>query len=386
MAKILIITNRLVVGGPSVHLLQLIGNLCQKHQFLLVYGVADKSEASMEKEFINLGIDLIKVDSLKRSINVLNDISFAKELRAIIENFEPDIVHTHTYKPGLAGRYMANKLKVKKIIHTYHGLIFKTYFNPVFSRILVLLDRYLTSKTDVLIALSPRQKLELIDVYKIAPASKVQVIPLASSFTKEDFGHAKAVHFKEYWNIEPETLVLAQVGRLVEVKELTFMIDMFNSIKSKIRNKSVLLIVGDGNLKESLIEQAYSLHFSVAVDIPKEGADIIFTSWCKDLTGMYSAMDLLVLTSKSEGTPLTIIEAQQASTAVLAPHIGGIKDMVQKEETAMLFSSAAEFEDKLLFLINNKSILFDMGLKAGTFASARFDLPTMIGMYDKMYK
>ena len=164
------------------------------------------------------------------------------------------------------------------------------------------------------------------------------------------------------------------------------MLDSFYAIKQKIKNKCVLLIVGDGELKEILIEQAYSLHFKVAIDTPQKDADIIFTSWCNDLTSLYSAMDLLVLSSRSEGTPLNIIEAQIAGIAVIAPKVGGIEDMVIENKTALLFSKSIDFEQKLVTLINDCDLLKVMGKNAAQYAQEKFNLPKMLETYENLYK
>lgn len=385
MAKIIIITNRLVIGGPSVHLKQLVDFFSTKHQILLIYGPQSKGESSMEDDFRKTGIEMKKIEYLKRSVNFINDIKLAKVLKEIFTEFQPDIVHNHTYKPGLTGRYVAWKQNVPKIIHTYHGFIFKGYFSFVTSRVLVLVDRFLAKKTDVIITLSESQRKELVQHYKIANKEKVKIISLATNFKTENFTKENEDSFRYKWNVDKDTYILAQVGRLADIKNVSLMLDVFYEIKKKSKTKVVLFIVGDGELKDILIDQAQSLHLKVANEVARENADVVFTSWCKDLVKLYSAMHLLILTSKSEGTPLNIIEAQIAGVAVMAPSVGGIKDMVLEGRTAILYKKASEIETKLLELLDNPEQLIVMGKSAAEFATKKYNLDLMLKEYEKLY-
>lgn len=385
MSKIIIITNRLVVGGPSVHLKQLVDFFSKKHQILLIYGPPSKGESSMADEFKKTDVEMRKVEYLKKSINIYNDIRLAKVLKEIFVDFKPDIVHTHTFKPGITGRYVAWKQNVPKIIHTYHGLIFKSYFSFTISRLLVSVDIFLAKKTDVIITLSESQQKEIVEHYKIANREKVRIISLATNYKTSDFTIKKGNSFREKWKVDKEAQIIAQVGRLADVKNVSLMLDVFHEIKKKSRTKAVLFIVGDGELKGNLIEQAQSLHLKVADGIARENGDVVFTSWCKDLIGLYSAMNLLVLTSKSEGTPLNIIEAQIAGVAVMAPKVGGIEDMVMEGNTAQLYNKASEIEVKLLEMLEEPEQLVEMGKNAAEFASKNYDLDFMLKEYEKLY-
>jgi len=385
MSRILIITNRLIVGGPSVHLRHIVKHFSIKHKLLLVFGEASKGEQSMEAEFREFGVEMIKIKAFRRSFNPIQDIKFAKELKKIIQDFKPDIVHTHTSKPGYVGRYIAAKHNVSRIIHTYHGLIFKEYFSKMYSSFVINLDRTLARKTDFIISLSENQKKEIVDEYRIGDDNKVKIIPLAISKTKDSYNSKLADSFRQNWKINKDTILLAQVGRLADVKDNSVMIERYSTIKNKINAKSVLFIVGDGELKQHLVELAQSLHLKVAVGEAIENADVVFTSWCKNLDKLYSAMDLLVLTSKSEGTPFSIIEAQVSGTAVLAPNIGGIGDMIIEGETAVLYNNINEFENKLESLLNDPIKLKEIGEGASEFASKKYNMNTMLTSYEELY-
>jgi glycosyltransferase involved in cell wall biosynthesis len=248
------------------------------------------------------------------------------------------------------------------------------------------MDRALAKKTDFIVSLSKLQKNEIVDTYKIGNYDKVKIIPLAISKTKDSYNTKLAKSYRQKWNIEDDTMLIAQVGRLADVKDNSLMIERYCNVRKNSKNKRVLFIVGDGELKSHLIELAQSLHLKVAIGEPVDGADVVFTSWCKNLDELYSAMDLLVLTSKSEGTPFSIIEAQVSGTAVFVPNIGGIGDMVKENETAYLYNSIDEFERKLTLLINDRSLVNKMGENAAIFAAKKYNMEDMLASYEELYK
>ena len=96
-------------------------------------------------------------------------------------------------------------------------------------------------------------------------------------------------------------------------------------------------------------------------------------------------MDLLVLSSKNEGTPFNIIEAQMMQTAILAPRVGGIADIVDENSTALLFDKEAEMLEKMDFLLNNKKKLFEMKQNAIIFAEHKFSIAKMLNSFEDLY-
>lgn len=116
--------------------------------------------------------------SLKRSVKITSDRAALKEIRQIIREFKPDIVHTHASKAGAIGRFAAYKEKVPVIVHTFHGHVFHSYFGKVKTGAYKFVERYLAKRTDAIIAISAIQKKELVEIHKIANADKVRVIPV----------------------------------------------------------------------------------------------------------------------------------------------------------------------------------------------------------------
>lgn len=379
-------SNRLIIGGPSVHLLSLVEHFSKKHSILLLYGAPLENEASMEDEFRKYNILLHKIDNLKRSKNPLLDMLSMASAGRIIKDFEPDIIHTHTYKPGIIGRVMAKRYGVKRIIHTYHGLIFDSYFSKTLSLTLAKIDKYIAKSTDVIIALSEIQKKQIIANIGEISADKVEVIPLAVSEQEYVFSEEKGAEFRREKGIPDNKILLGMLGRLADVKNVSLAVSIFAELKNKGKiNNAMLMIIGDGDQKPMLISQAKDSGLNISFDIAADNTDVLFIDWQRKLIPLYSAMDILMLSSKNEGTPFNIIEAQMMQTVIIAPNVGGIPDIVQRNKTAYLYDNKEELLSSLQNLLENEKNISDMKHNALNFAKSNFSMSRMLNSYEKLY-
>ncbi len=178
-SKILIIINRFVIGGQAADTIPLLHRLKDKYAIKIIYGEKEADEIVplfLLEQFP--GLDMQKLPSLKRSINPFADIISTYRIYKIIKAFQPQIVHTHGAKSGVAGRLAAWIYGNCFIVHTFHGHLFHSYFNKLTTRFIILVERALSHITHAAIALSASQKRELVDDFNIFPSSKVYEIPL----------------------------------------------------------------------------------------------------------------------------------------------------------------------------------------------------------------
>ena len=280
MSKILMFSNRLIIGGPSVHLLSLVEHFCDKHEICLLYGAPLANEASMEEEFKMFNIQMHRIDNLKRSRNPIPDLFNFYEVNKIIKEFQPDVIHTHTFKPGVIGRLLAKRYSVKRIIHTYHGLIFDSYFSKSLSMALAKIDKYLAKSTDVIIALSEIQQQQIISKIGGLSSDKLKVIPLSVSKKDYTFSQEKGVAFRKKMGIPNNKILLGMIGRLVEVKNVELSIRVFAELKKQDKNSnSLLLIVGNGDQRDMLFQKAKELGLNVEFEKAKSDTDVFFMQW-----------------------------------------------------------------------------------------------------------
>src|SRR5690349_4716904 len=121
MPRVLRIMNRLAVGGPVLNATYLTKYLSPEFETLLVVGEKEDHEQSAEFLTKQLGIDCTIIKGMGRSVNPKGDYKAYQQLKKLIKEFKPDVVHTHAAKPGAIGRLAASAAKVPAVVHTFHG-------------------------------------------------------------------------------------------------------------------------------------------------------------------------------------------------------------------------------------------------------------------------
>ncbi|RCL65053.1 MAG: glycosyltransferase [Bacteroidetes bacterium] len=326
--RVLRIANRLNIGGPTYNVCYLTKHLGDSFETLLIAGQEDSSEGSSLYIAESMGLSPRLIPSMRRSINFSQDRKAYLEVRKIIREFKPHIVHTHAAKAGAIGRYAAYKEKVPVVLHTYHGHVFHSYFSKIKTSVFLAIERFLARRSSALIAISPLQKKELSEDYKIASPSKFRMVPLGFDLDRffENMENKRA-SFRECWGLRGDVLAIALVGRLVPVKNHPLFLESISFVKSHTKKKIQVFLVGDGEEKNALITLCDELKLSYNT-MPDPSADVIFTSWIEDVDRVFAGIDLVCLSSKNEGTPVSLVEAGCAGRAFISTDVGGIRDLL----------------------------------------------------------
>ena len=389
MPKVLRIINRFNLGGPTYNVSYLTEYMAPDYETLLVGGMNDKSEACSDYIIQKLGIHAIKISEMIRSINGYNDMVAYEKIKNIIKRYKPDIVHTHASKAGVLGRQAAISCGVPVIVHTFHGHIFNSYFNKYVTATFKRIEQYYAKRSSAIVAISDIQKYELSEVYKIAPPEKFRVIPLG--FDLNRFQENKAMKrdaFRKQYDIADDEIAVSIVGRLVPVKNHRMFIDAIRDVKSKTNRKVRGVIVGDGDLRNGLLEYA-SLH-GLTSSTPEHkvpNSDLIFTSWIKDADYVFAGSEISALTSLNEGTPVSIIESQAANVPVVSTIVGGIRDVVIEGKTALLSptQNVEAFSENLLSLIENDEMRKQMSEDGWIFVRDKFHYTRLVNDMKNLY-
>lgn len=384
MKKILLITNRLVIGGPSRHVAMLAKALQRNYEVLVVGGSAAPGEVLALELFEGLNNNPILIYELSRKLSLSRDYMVYRRIRKIIQEFQPDIVHTHTSKVGALGRYAAKKEGVNKIIHSYHGLIFENYFSGILNVGIIKLDRYLATFTHSIIALSKSQKAALADQYNITASEDISVIPLGMETNFDEINKNDYQEFRNKYSLDNDTITIGIIGRLVKIKNIKLFLDAIKYIRENSKLEIRAFIIGDGAEKSTLMTYAQDIGLDYS---DNANGDLVFTSWLSDLQTVYSNLDIVALTSLSEGTPMSLMEAQMAGKAIIASNVGGVADIVKKS-TGILFdiNKPQELFDGLLKLVESEELRNNYGKKAKEHALKTYDKDLMISRIEDVYQ
>ena len=392
MTKVLRILNRFNVGGPTYNATYLTKYLSDKYETKLIGGDKDESEASSLYMADNLGLKPEIIYKMRRSMNPIKDWKAYREIKKIIREFKPDIVHTHASKAGAIGRLAAISCKIPIIVHTFHGHVFHGYFNPIIARIYKTVERYLAKKSNAIVAISELQKNELVNIYKIVAADKISVIPLG--FDLEQFtenSEEKRRSFRSKFNIRDEELAIGIIGRLVPIKNHQLFIKAAQHVQRNSKTAVRFVIIGDGDSKSDIQEQCIAADLSYE-EKEYKGANVIFTSWIKEVDWALAGLDLVCLTSLNEGTPVSLIEAQAAGKPIVSTEVGGIKNVVVPNKSALLspIENESLFFTNLLKLVDNQELRKEMSGIGRAMVIDKFSYHVLVknmeGLYSRLIK
>ncbi|MEP6466790.1 MAG: glycosyltransferase [Parafilimonas sp.] len=387
--RLLILTNRLIVGGISNDIIPLAYYLHPEFDILILCGEKDEGEADALFLLSKYpGLQIKKINAFQKKNNIFKDVAAWFSILKEIKNFNADIVHTHGAKSGFLGRLAAYKNQVPAIVHTYHGHHFHSYYGNFKSNILLKIETMLGRITTKVIAISKWQAKELVEVYKIVPAKKIKTISLgieAEKINSDPF--TKRIAFRKKYGIEDDVIVIGIAGRIVPIKNLKLFILVASRLMRRTKKRICFFIIGDGFLKSQIEEQCKDVNISYT-ETASEKANIIFTSWIQDIGPAMHAMDIVALTSNNEGTPMSLIEAQFCGKPVVATNAGGVKDTVIDGETGFLvaLNDADAMLEKLMLLVENSELRNAMGIKAADFAAQNFSKQKEVESYDQLYK
>lgn len=389
MKKVLRILNRFNVGGPTYNATYLTKFLFPEYKTKLIAGKKLDSEAASEYILDDYNIDYYIVKNMNRSLNPIKDLKAFIEIRKIINEYKPDIVHTHASKSGALGRLAAISMKVPIIVHTFHGHVFHSYFGKLKTYFYIIIERFLAKRSSSIIAISNIQKKELSEHFKICASEKISVIPLG--FDLEKFQHNnfdERLLFRKEFNVHDNEIAIGIVGRLTSIKNHTLFIRSIHNLIPEINNKIKVFIVGDGEDKDKLISLSKELNLSVSTCSKKNNAALIhFTSWRSDMAAVYAGLDIVALTSLNEGTPVTLIEAQASSKPIVSTDVGGVRDILVEGKTGLISESQNMdgFIKNLKELIENKELRLSMGAAGYENVSEKFSYTRLVSDVKFLY-
>lgn len=364
MPRILRIANRFNLGGPTFNVAYLTKYLAPEFETMLVGGEKDEDEASSGHILDELGIEPIIIPEMKRELSPGLDMNAYRKVKQIIREFKPDIVHTHASKAGAIGRQAAFDMKVPVIVHTFHGHVFHSYFGKVKTEFYRQVERGLAKRSTRIIAISDLQKEELAHVHRICPPEKIEVIPLGFDLNRFHEGQeAKRIAFRTEFNVADDELAIGIVGRLVPIKDHRLFLRLVKHAAERSTQRLRFFIIGDGEERANIEAYANELSIPFIDHLAAqrgETALLTFASWRTDVDIIYAGLDLVMLTSKNEGTPVSLIEAQASDTPVLSTDVGGVSNVVVDGVTGLLAAHADETRMQALLL----SLLEDAALRA----------------------
>lgn len=313
--KVLHVTFNMAIGGTEQVIRQLItstsGDRVQ-HSIVCIDGYVGEIGKSLEKQGITLY-------SVQRQPGF--DLSLIQTIRGIVRDGKFDLVHGHQYTPYLYA-WLAARTTPARVVFTEHGRFYPDRYRYK----AMLINPVISLMTPAVIAIS-RATARALSRYEFIPASKIRVI--YNGIAGLDREPGEMVRIRSDLNIPDNALVVGTVSRLDPVKNQAMMIRAFQRFREQVPD-AVLLIVGDGPERDALEKQVAACGLQDRVR---------FTGFIEQPQQYLALMDIFLLSSFTEGTSMTLLEAMSLGIPCVATRVGGNPEIVVDGETGLLVVS-----------------------------------------------
>ena len=373
--RVLRIIARLNIGGPAIHATLLTTRLDRtRFSTTLVTGL----EAADEGNYLTLHgrqADLVIIPGLGREIRPVQDVRTVWALVQLIRKLRPDIVHTHTAKAGAVGRLAAIMCRVPIVVHTYHGHVLRGYFPPWKTAVYRGIERGLAMSTDRLLTVTDRVRDELLEL-GVGRRDQYTTVPLGFDLGPLLTAEIRRGELRAELGLGTAPLV-GIVARLVPIKAHEVFLAAAAAIRAAVPDVR-FLIVGDGERRAAIERE---------VDARGLRAAMTFLGWRADLDRLYADLDVVVLTSRNEGSPVALIEAMAAGVPVVSTNVGGVADVVEDGTSGLLapMDDAARVADGVVTLLRDRALAARMGAAGRVRVATAYDAGRLVTDVETLY-
>jgi len=354
--KILFITLRADHGGGPKHVDLLINNLSSEIEIYLA--------CPQDRPYYDLWNESKKV----KDIFILPHRKFSVKkflgLNKFIKDNDIEIVHSHGKGAGIYSRILKILNPRLKIVHTLHGVHIGEY--GFFKKsAYIFLERFLTLFTDKFINVSMNEN-SLCLKLKLFKKSKSEVVYNGiKALLKDDDAKIK-------FNLSGKRMVTT-ISRFDYAKNMSLAYEIAQNFKDN--SDIVFLWLGDGDDRAKFESMT-----------KKDGANIIFTGFTDEMPAYLSATDIYLSTSRWEGLPYALIEAQSLGIPIVATNVVGNNEVVENGKSGFLFESAQQARRDIEILLNDEKIYGKMRSEALLNFKDKFDIGIAIRKLEKIYE
>ena len=385
--KIVHIITRLILGGAQENTLITCKLLAERgHNVTLITGPAIGPEGELFNQTKNEKYNVIVVPKLIRAICALYDPISYFQIKRLLGQLKPDIVHTHSAKAGILGRFGAHRLKgkwsenVPAVIHTIHGLAFHPYQSSWLNKFYIAVEQSAAKRTDFFISVADAMTEQAL----AAGIGEREKYVTAYSAIEEDafikpIPEEERKSFRLKYGIGEDAVVLVTIARLFMLKGHKYIIESAKQLSKQFDN-AVWLFVGDGNLADNFKEQIHQLGLAKKVKftglLPPSQIPLAIQS-----------SDILVHCSLREGLARTLPQAMLCGKPAISFDVDGAKEVVnantgrliEPKNIEQLINACAE-------LIEDKDLRNKLGRAGRDFVKEKFAPDTMVDTIEAVYE
>ena len=366
--------TRLVQRGVPRHVLEVAAGLdSDRFEVEVVAGRGEEEEGSLWEEAKRRGIVTSYIPALVRPISPAKDLAAYRAISRKVRDGRYQIVHTHISKAGILGRLAAWRGRTPVIVHTYHGRVEEVHEGTLRSRLLLRCERRAARRTDVIVAVSASTA-ELCLGSGIGCGGQYRVI--YNGIDAEQF-RAGIGQVDLPSRLRGKRLIGA-VGSLTREKGMDLLLGAFPLLLTKCPDLH-MVILGDGQLRQSLERTAAELG---------AGERVFFAGNVDDVRPWMERFEVVLIPSRTEGSPTVLLESMALGRPVVAAAVGGIPELLEDGESGLLVPP----EDAAALSMATTSLLLDADRRSALGSAARrrvdagFSLDQSISKLEQVYE
>ncbi len=380
--RVVRVIARLNIGGPAIQAIALTALLQPRgYATQLVRGSEAADEGSMDHLAAQMDVHPIHLPAMRRDPGG-GDARALAQLVRILRAERPHLVHTHAAKAGTLGRVAVLLAFPRRrgrpvVVHTFHGHSLTGYFSDRSARIFRRIERFLARRSDVLVAVSPEVRDDLVAL-GVAPRERIVVVPLGLDLAPflSDAGRAqRRAAVRDELGIAADVELVTLVARLVPIKRVDRFLELAALLAE--RPHARFVVVGDGELRDELAASSAARAL---------GERLVWAGFRRDVADVCVASDVVVLTSDNEGTPVSLIEAQAAAVPVVSTNVGGVASAVRDGETGLLADDPPALAAAVAALLDDPERAHAMGNAGREHVRGTFAIERLVDDVDTLYR
>ena len=323
------------------------------------------------------GVPVHFLSSLVRPVRPHLDAAALAALVRLMRRLRPAIVHTHSSKAGILGRWAAWMAGVPRVVHSIHGFGFHDGQNPAVRGAYVAAERAVSGFTDAFIAVSHANREEGI-ARRIFTAEKCRVIRSGVDLSRYRAAGERRGELRRELGLAPEDPLVGMIACLKPQKAPADFVEVARRVLAA-EPRATFVLAGDGELRgevEARIAQ-----------VPQGAERIRLLGWRRDTDRIVADLDVLLLTSRWEGLPRVLPEAMASGLPIVATAVNGSPEAVAEGETGHLAPAGdvALMASRVVELLRDPEKRRRMG-EAGRVRSAEWDIDAMVRAQEALYE
>lgn len=344
-------------GGVFTYLVELANSMADEFDIVIAYSKRKQTPDDF-KMYFDERIKLVEIKNFTRSINPSKDLRACAEIRKLIKEEQPDIVHIHSSKAGIIGRLIITS-KDKKLFYTPHGYSFLKQDDSKMKRLVYKAIEKTTAtlnKNCKIVACSKGEYKESLKLSK----NSTYINNGVNTREIDEF-----IETKQEYKTDVNNLKICTIGRIGYQKNP----ELFNQIAEKFPNIQFTWI-GDGELRQNL-----------------KSSNIKVTGWKnrKDVLSELEKNDIFILPSLWEGLPLALLEAMYLKKVCIVSNVIGNRDVIENDQNGFVCNNLADYVNTIKHIQNGNCNLAFIGNNANRDILDEYNVSIMSKKYEQLY-